>query len=71
MITIPELIWITEEFGDPVEQPEGDGHSQHQHWKLQAIVQTTFHKNVTPVKAVLEEMGILKTENQNLFNKSL
>ena len=54
-----------------MEQPEGEGHSQNQHWKLQASVQKTFHKDVTSMKAVLEEMGILRTENKKFFLKSL
>ena len=35
--------------------------TQHQHLKLQAGVQKTFHKDVISVKAVIEEKGILTT----------
>ena len=66
---IEKLIWITEEFQDPVEQPEGEERTQH--LKLQAGVQTTFAKDVILLKAVIEEMGILRTENHNLFIKPL
>ena len=38
---IEKLIWITEEFQDPVEQPEGEERTQHQHLKLQAGVPNT------------------------------
>ena len=62
MIMGPEFIRITEEFEDPVEQPEVEGHSQQ--LNLQASAETTLNKDVTSLNAVIKEMGIPRTENQ-------